>query len=428
MEHFIVEGNGPLNGEVAVSGAKNAALPLLASAILSSETLHLDNLPLVSDVKTMCTLLERMGLGVDRDGTSVTLSGDSLSSYVAPYDLVKTMRASILVLGPLVARLGVARVSLPGGCAIGARPVDLHLAALEKMGATIDQEHGYIEVRARRLEGAEITFEKVTVSGTENIMMAATLAEGTTILHNAAREPEVVDLAECLIKMGARIFGQGTETITIEGVARLGVASHVVMPDRIEAGTYLCAAAITGGHVTVTNMRPDHLTVFLHTLARAGVPLCVSADSVEVRPHSGLVAVDIRTQPFPAFPTDMQAQFTALMTQARGRSHVVESIFENRFMHIPELCRMGADISVNKRTAIVTGPTKLSGARVMATDLRASASLVLAGLVAEGETCIERIYHLDRGYADLDLKLAALGANIKRVQAGVVPQPLVVVA
>ncbi|MDJ0841041.1 MAG: UDP-N-acetylglucosamine 1-carboxyvinyltransferase [Acidobacteriota bacterium] len=417
MDRFIIEGNGPLNGTVNVSGAKNAALPLLAASILTEDHLELGNLPRVQDVATMCALLERIGMGVQRTEDNAVLSGSSLHSHIAPYDLVKTMRASILVLGPMLARMGIARVSLPGGCAIGARPVDLHLKALERMGAEIIQETGYIEARAARLKGAPITFDKVTVTGTENIMMAATLAQGVTVLHNAALEPEVVDLADCLNAMGARIKGQGTSTIVIEGVERLHGATHETMPDRIEAGTWLCAAAITQGHVTVNRMQPEHLTAVLQTLAAAGVPMSVGCNCVEVRPHHGLHARDIVTQPYPNFPTDMQAQMTALMTQASGVSQITETIFENRFMHAAELARMGAQIQVNGRTARVTGGTELTGAKVMATDLRASASLVLAALAAEGSTTINRIYHLDRGYADLETKLQALGGNIRRAGA-----------
>lgn len=414
MDKLVITGNGPLHGEIHVSGAKNASLPSLCAAILSSGTLELTNLPAVQDIQTMCNLLENLGIGVERHGERVRLNASALTSHQAPYELVKKMRASILVLGPLVGRLGKARVSLPGGCAIGERPVDLHLRALEKMGATITIEHGYIEAEAKQLTGADIHFDKITVTGTENIMMAATLAVGTTVLRNAAREPEVVDLAELLIGMGAQITGHGSETITIQGVRQLHGSQHRIIPDRIETGTFVCAAAITGGHVMVRNTEPKYLTRFLEIMAQAQVPMSIGDDFIEVKPHQGLVSVDVETQPHPGFPTDMQAQFMATMTQATGRSVITESIFENRFMHVAELNRMGANIKTEGRTAITTGPTPLSGAQVMATDLRASASLVVAALVANGDTVIDRIYHLDRGYAELEKKLGGIGALVKR--------------
>lgn len=415
MEKLLITGNGPLKGEVRISGAKNAALPILAATILAADRVEIDNLPSVRDIGTMCMLLQEMGISVTRDGEKACIEGSGISSHVAPYQLVKTMRASILVLGPLLARLRKAEVSLPGGCAIGERPVDLHLSALEKMGATIDLEHGYIKARVDRLQGADIYFKTVTVTGTENIMMAATLAEGRTTLRNAALEPEVVDLAELLIKMGARIEGHGTETITIDGVDALHGAAHQVIPDRIETGTFICAAGITGGHVTLTHTRSDFLGGFLDAVREAGLPLNLGQDTIEVLPHQGLIAKDVETQPHPGFPTDMQAQFIALMTQAEGRSLVTESIFENRFMHVAELNRMGANIKIQGNTAVTDGPTPLSGAQVMATDLRASASLVVAALVAEGDTLIDRIYHLDRGYARLEEKLGAINAIVRRV-------------
>ena len=416
MDKFLITGNGPLKGEIPVSGAKNASLPILAATILAGDTVVLTNLPNVRDINTMCRLLEEIGMGVKRTETSAEINGASIRSHVAPYQLVKTMRASILALGPLLARLGEAEVSLPGGCAIGERPVNLHLTALEKMGAEINLEHGYIHAKCKRLQGADIRFDTVTVTGTENILMAATLAEGTTILRNAALEPEVVDLAELLNKMGARITGHGTETITIEGVSALHAAEHRIIPDRIETGTFVCAAGITRGHVTITGAAPRDLGAFLDAIRACGLPVKTGSDTIEVMPWDKIVATDIETQPHPGFPTDMQAQFMALMTQAEGRSLITESIFENRFMHVAELNRMGAHIKIQDHTAVTTGPTPLSGAQVMATDLRASASLVLAGLVADGETLIDRIYHLDRGYSALEQKLAAVGALVKRIK------------
>lgn len=415
VDKFLITGNGPLSGEISVSGAKNAALPILTATILANEPVILTNLPNVRDINTMCRLLEEMGLKVETGPDHTSINGGYINSHIAPYQLVKTMRASILALGPLLARLGEAEVSLPGGCAIGERPVNLHLTALEKMGAEIRLEHGYIKARCSKLQGADIRFGTVTVTGTENIMMAATLAEGITTLRNAALEPEVVDLAILLNKMGAKITGHGSDTIVIEGVSALHGAQHHIIPDRIETGTFICAAAITRGHVQITNTCPKHLGAFLEAVQTAGVPIKVGKDCIEVLPWDRLVATDIETQPHPGFPTDMQAQFMALMTQAEGRSLITESIFENRFMHVAELNRMGGHIKIQDSTAVTTGPTPLSGAQVMATDLRASASLVIAGLVAEGDTLIDRIYHLDRGYSELELKLARVGARLKRI-------------
>ena len=415
MDKFLITGNGPLRGEMAVSGAKNAALPILTATILTGEQVVLSNLPDVRDINTMCRLLEDIGLNVVRGEAETVVDGSSINSHIAPYQLVKTMRASILALGPLLARLGEAEVSLPGGCAIGERPVNLHLTALEKMGAEITLEHGYIHAKCKRLQGADIRFDAVTVTGTENILMAATLAEGTTVLRNAALEPEVVDLAELLNKMGARISGHGTETIVIEGVPSLHGAQHRIISDRIETGTFVCAAGITRGHVTITGAAPNDLSAFLDAARASGLPIKTGKDTIEVLPWEKLVATDIETQPHPGFPTDMQAQFMALMTQAEGRSLITESIFENRFMHVAELNRMGAHIKIQGSTAVTTGPTPLSGAQVMATDLRASASLVIAALIAESDTLIDRIYHLDRGYCALERKLAAVGALVKRI-------------
>lgn len=415
MDSLIVTGNGPLRGEVVISGAKNAALPCLAATILTQDQVHLSNLPMVRDIKTMCRLLAEMGMQVELGDQRVDITGAGLNNHIAPYDLVKTMRASILVLGPLVARYGEAQVSLPGGCAIGARPVNLHLEALRRMGAEINLDHGYIHAKASRLKGCTIVFENITVTGTENIMMAATLAEGRTILQNAAKEPEVVDLALMLTNMGAKIHGAGTDTITIDGVPRLHGCEHRIIPDRIETGTYVCAAAITGGDVRIVNTAPHYLTAFLETMKKAGLPLTSDASTIHVGAHKGLTGVSIQTQPHPGFPTDMQAQFMAVMTKAQGTSVIKETIFENRFQHVPELQRMGANIQAEGHTAIINGPCNLSGAEVMATDLRASASLVIAGLVADEETHVTRIYHLDRGYDSLEVKLAKIGALIRRV-------------
>ncbi|CAM2006965.1 UDP-N-acetylglucosamine 1-carboxyvinyltransferase [Acanthopleuribacter pedis] len=418
MDKLVLIGNGPLEGEVRISGAKNASLPCLAASILTAGAVSLTNLPWVRDIYTMCDLIRELGLEINDNEDGVAIKGAKINSHIAPYQLVKTMRASILVLGPLLARLGRAQVSLPGGCAIGARPVDLHLKALEKMGAKIKLEHGYIDAQAERLKGAHIDFEKVTVTGTENMMMAATLAEGTTILDNAAQEPEVVDLANMLIAMGADIQGAGTSRIVIEGVDSLHGCDHRIIPDRIETGTYVCAAAITRGRVSITNTAPQYLGAFLDAMQRAGLPMDIHEDRIEVYPHEGLRSVNVATEPHPGFPTDMQAQFIATMTQAEGTSIVTENIFENRFNHVPELKRMGADIVIDGNRALTIGPASLSGAQVMATDLRASASLVIAGLIAAEETTIDRIYHLDRGYYDLEGKLRNLGAKIRRVKNG----------
>ena len=415
MDKLIIEGGRPLEGEVGISGAKNAALPILTAAILTEEALRVENVPELRDVATTCALLTQMGIWVRKSETrAIELSAHALSNSLAPYDLVKTMRASILVLGPLVARCGEARVSLPGGCAIGTRPVDLHIKGLQAMGAEIEIEHGYIHARAKRLQGARIVFDLVTVTGTENLMMAATLAEGTTVLENAAREPEVVDLAQCLQAMGARISGAGTDVITIEGVTRLHGATFKVMPDRIETGTFLVAAAMAGGRVTLTNARAGTLDAVIAKLREAGTRIEAGDDVISVCAEGRPLAVGLRTAPYPAFPTDMQAQFVALNAIAEGTAIVTETIFENRFMHVQELRRLGAEIEVDGNRAVITGADALEGATVMATDLRASACLVLAGLVARGETVIDRIYHLDRGYERIEAKLSALGACIRR--------------
>ncbi|HKX40823.1 MAG TPA: UDP-N-acetylglucosamine 1-carboxyvinyltransferase [Burkholderiaceae bacterium] len=423
MDKFLIRGGRRLHGEVTISGAKNAALPELCAALLSAEPVSLANVPGLQDVRTTFKLLRNMGVAIDQDGGRVTLNAADVTSLEAPYDLVKTMRASILVLGPLLARFGEARVSLPGGCGIGSRPVDQHIKGLQAMGAQIVVEHGYIVAKAGRLQGASITTDMVTVTGTENLLMAATLAEGETILENAAQEPEVTDLAELLIKMGAKIEGHGTSRIRIQGVARLqGVApaqAHRVVPDRIEAGTFLCAAAATGGDVTLRDARAEHLGAVLDKLREAGVELESGTDWIRVRANSGrrLRAVSYRTSEYPAFPTDMQAQFMLLDCIAEGTAEITETIFENRLMHVNELMRLGAKIDVVGHTAVVVhGVEKLSGAAVMATDLRASASLVIAGLVADGETIVDRIYHLDRGYDEMEKKLRALGANIERIR------------
>ena len=417
MDKLIVEGGNPLAGEVSISGAKNAALPILTAAILTEDALRIENVPELRDIATTCALLTQMGIWVRKSEPRVVeLSAHALSNPLAPYDLVKTMRASILVLGPLVARCGEARVSLPGGCAIGLRPVDLHIKGLQAMGAEIDIDHGYIHARAKRLQGARIVLDLVTVTGTENLMMAASLAEGTTILENAAREPEVVDLAQCLQAMGARVKGAGTDVITIEGVERLHGATFKVMPDRIETGTFLAAAAATGGEVTLRAVRPDILDAVLEKLREAGAKIETGPDWIKLGTNGALNAVNLRTSPYPAFPTDMQAQFMALNAVSRGTALMTETIFENRFMHVQELKRLGADIEVEGNTAVVKGVPHLEGAIVMATDLRASASLVLAGLIARGTTTVERVYHLDRGYERIEEKLSRLGARIERVR------------
>ena len=414
MDKLVIEGGNRLTGEIRVSGAKNAALPIICASLLAAEPLALTNVPELQDVATMLRLLAQMGVAHQRDGDTMTLDASKADRPEAPYDLVKTMRASILVLGPLVARFGSARVSLPGGCAIGARPVDQHIKGLEALGASVRIDHGYIVAEARRLKGTRIVTDLVTVTGTENLMMAATLAEGETVIENAAREPEVVDLAHCLSAMGARISGAGTDRIVIQGVSNLQGASFRVMADRIETGTFLTAVAASGGDVTLTGARPDSLEAVLDKLAEAGVRIDVGNQRIRVVAHGRPRAVNVRTAPYPAFPTDMQAQFMALNAIARGTGMVTETIFENRFMHAQELQRLGAHIEIEGNTAVVTGVPKLTGATVMATDLRASASLVIAGLVAEGETIIDRIYHLDRGYEKLEAKLSAVGAKVSR--------------
>jgi UDP-N-acetylglucosamine 1-carboxyvinyltransferase len=414
-ERLVITGGARLAGEIQVSGAKNAALPILCAGLLSAEPLRLDNVPDLQDVRTMLALLGGMGVKSEVDGARVTLDAASVTDPVAPYELVKTMRASILVLGPLVARFGYAKVSLPGGCAIGARPVDQHIKGLQAMGAEITIEHGYIEARATRLKGARIVTDMITVTGTENLLMAATLADGETVIENAAREPEVTDLANLLVAMGARIDGIGTDRLVIQGVERLHGASHAVVPDRIEAGTFLCAVAAAGGELTLRGMRANLLDAVLGKLRETGAKLDERADTLRVTMDRRPAAVAIRTSEYPAFPTDMQAQFMTLNAVAAGTAHVVETIFENRFMHVQELNRLGADIVVDGNTALVTGVARLSGANVMATDLRASASLVIAGLCADGETVIDRIYHLDRGYDRMEAKLNAVGADVRRI-------------
>ncbi|MGH8703715.1 MAG: UDP-N-acetylglucosamine 1-carboxyvinyltransferase [Burkholderiales bacterium] len=417
MDKLVIEGGVPLAGEVAISGAKNATLPILTAALLTAEPLTVANVPHLRDVTTMLNLLAQMGVAVSMDEKlGVELAAARIAEPVAPYELVKTMRASVLTLGPLTARCGEARVSLPGGCAIGLRPVDQHLKGLQAMGAKVAIEHGYISVRAKRLRGARICMDLVTVTGTENIMMAAALASGTTVIENAAREPEVVDLAHCLNAMGARVQGAGSDVVTIEGVDRLHGARHRVMPDRIETGTYLVAAAATGGSVRLTGARPDVLDAVLEKLREAGAHVTTGTDWIALETNGELSAVNVRTAPYPAFPTDMQAQFMALDSVARGTALVTETIFENRFMHVQELKRLGADIELEGNTAVVKGVGHLDGAGVMATDLRASASLVLAGLIARGTTTVERVYHLDRGYERIEEKLSRLGARIKRVR------------
>jgi UDP-N-acetylglucosamine 1-carboxyvinyltransferase len=417
MDKLKITGGRPLEGEIPVSGAKNAALPIMCAALLIDKPLTLTNVPRLRDVSTMAKLLGEMGLRVERsaDGRMV-LHAAAIKDPTASYELVKTMRASVLVLGPLTARCGEARVSLPGGCAIGLRPVDQHLKGLQAMGAEVAIEQGYISVRAKRLRGTRICMDLITVTGTENIMMAATLAEGTTVIENAAREPEVVDLANCLNAMGARVQGAGSDVITIEGVNRLHGARYRVMPDRIESGTYLAAAAATGGSIRLTGARPEILDAVLEKLRETGARITTGPDWVALESNGALSAVNVRTAPYPAFPTDMQAQFMALDSIARGTALVTETVFENRFMHVQELKRLGADIEVEGNTAVVKGVAHLNGATVMATDLRASASLVLAGLIARGATTVERIYHLDRGYERIEEKLSKLGARIKRVR------------
>jgi UDP-N-acetylglucosamine 1-carboxyvinyltransferase len=417
MDKLIITGGQRLEGELRVSGAKNATLPILAATLLADGPVSIDNVPHLHDITTTIELLGRMGVGVtvnERMGVEVDTA--SIKEFYAPYELVKTMRASILVLGPLVAHFGSADVSLPGGCAIGARPVNLHIDGLRQMGADIRVDGGYIRAKAGRLHGAHIVMDIVSVTGTENLMMAATLADGITVIENAAREPEVVDLAECLVKMGARIQGAGTSTVTIEGVERLGGTEYRVLPDRIETGTYLVAGAMTGGHVRLKDTRPDLLESVLGKLREAGATVDTGDDWIELDMHGRRPkAVDVRTAPYPGFPTDMQAQFCAMNAIADGTSTIIETVFENRFMHVLELQRLGADIQLDGHNAVIRGREHLQAAPVMATDLRASASLVLAGLVADGETVVERIYHIDRGYECIEEKLSVLGARIRRV-------------
>lgn len=416
MDKLLITGGKRLSGEIAISGAKNAALPILCAGLLTADSVHLSNVPQLKDVDTMLGLLRQMGLRVRQEGEVLTLCGDAIANPEAPYEMVKTMRAAILVLGPLVARFGEARVSLPGGCAIGSRPVDQHIRGLQAMGAEIRIEAGYIHARAKRLRGTRIVTDMITVTGTENLLMAATLAEGQTVLENAAREPEVTDLAHLLVAMGAQIEGIGTDRLVVQGVERLHGAHHRVIADRIETGTFLCAVAAAGGDVTLKHTRADTLDVVLDKLREAGVIITSGEDWIRVQMAARPKAVSFRTTEYPGFPTDMQAQFMALNCIAEGASRVAETIFENRFMHVQELNRLGASIGIEGHTAIIEGVDKLVGAPVMATDLRASASLVIAGLVAQGETLVDRIYHLDRGYDRMEEKLAAVGADIRRVK------------
>jgi UDP-N-acetylglucosamine 1-carboxyvinyltransferase len=419
MDKFKIHGGRKLEGTVRISGAKNAALPAMAAALLTPDTVHLKNIPHVRDIITMAKLLAHMRCLVqspDLPPSEFSIQAETISHAEAPYELVKTMRASVLTLGPLVARFGYARVSLPGGCAIGARPIDLHIQALEKLGAEISVDHGYVEARAKRLRGTTYRFPKITVTGTENILTAAVLAEGETVLENCALEPEVADLAELLTKMGAKIEGAGTPTIRVQGVEKLHGATHSVIPDRIEAGTFLVAGAITGGNLLLTHCEPQHLAALIDKLRQCGVELhCEGKNEVRVRAANNLVATDITTEEYPGFATDMQAQFMALATQVQGVSHIRETIFENRFLHASEMMRMGANITVEGNVAVVTGPTPLSGAPVTASDLRASAGLVLAALVASNTTIIDRVYHIDRGYEHIEEKLKGIGAEIRRI-------------
>lgn len=420
MDKFVIRGGNPLIGTIRVSGAKNSALPCMAAAILTEGEIILENIPQVRDIETERKLLAAMGaeieLGYGRAQHRTSICCRVLSDPVAKYEIVKTMRASSLVLGPLVARTGMARVAMPGGCAIGGRPIDLHIKGLEKMGATIVQEHGYLEARAERLKGTHIVFDKITVTGTEDLLMAAVLAEGETVMENCAREPEVTDLAALLTEMGAKIEGAGTSTIKIQGVEKLHGARHRINPDRIEAGTFLIAGAITGGDLNITNCNPSHLSAVIRKLEECGAKIDIlSPDSIRVRGEGNLKAADVSTEEYPGFPTDMQAQFMAIATQAEGTSIVKENIFENRFMHVQELVRMGANIKVDGRTATVRGRTPLSAAAVMCSDLRASASLVLAALVADGESILDRVYHMDRGYERIEEKLRGVGAQIRRL-------------
>jgi UDP-N-acetylglucosamine 1-carboxyvinyltransferase len=417
MQKLIIQGGSPLRGEITISGAKNAALPVLCASLLTRDTLQITNLPFLKDVTTMLALLEQMGIKmITNNQSEVALTAAHLSNPMAPYEMVKTMRAAILVLGPLLARTGEANISLPGGCAIGVRPVDQHIKGLQAMGAEIKIEHGYIHAVAKRLEGTRIVMDMVTVTGTENLMMAATLATGTTILENAAREPEVIDLANCLVAMGAKISGAGSDIITIKGVKSLHSATHHVMPDRIETGTFLVACAASGGEVLLKGTSSKTLDAVLDKLLEAGATIETEENQISLRMNTRPKSVDFRTAPYPAFPTDMQAQFLAMNCIADGTAAVTETIFENRFMHVQELKRMNANISVEGNTAIVRGISQLDGANVMATDLRASASLVIAGLIAQGETVIDRIYHLDRGYEQIEKKLSQLGVQIKRAK------------
>jgi UDP-N-acetylglucosamine 1-carboxyvinyltransferase len=420
MDKFVIRGGNPLLGTIRVSGAKNSALPCMAAAILTEDEVILENIPQVRDIETERRLLVSMGaeveLGYGRAQHRTKISCRTLSDPEAKYEIVKTMRASSLVLGPLIARAGMARVAMPGGCAIGGRPIDLHIKGLEKMGAVITQEHGYLEARAERLRGTHLVFEKITVTGTEDLLMAAVLAEGETLMDNCAREPEVSDLASLLTAMGAKIEGAGTSTMRIQGVSKLHGARHRINPDRIEAGTFLIAGAMTGGDLIVANCNPAHLGAVIAKLEEAGVRIdLLGPDSVRVRSEGTLCAADVSTEEYPGFPTDMQAQYMALTTQANGVSQVKENIFENRFMHVQELVRMGANIKVDGNTAIVRGTTKLSAAAVMCSDLRASASLVLAALVADGESILDRVYHMDRGYERIEEKLRGVGAQIRRL-------------
>lgn len=416
MQKLVIHGGLTLQGEISISGAKNAALPVLCASLLTADTFTIQNIPHLRDVTTMLALLEQIGVRIlTNDAGTAELSAAHITNPTAPYDMVKTMRAAILVLGPLLARTGQAHISLPGGCAIGMRPVDQHIKGLQAMGAEISIEQGYIRAQANRLTGARIVMDLVTVTGTENLMMAATLAAGTTILENAAREPEILDLAECLINMGAKIEGAGSDVIVIEGVDRLHGCSHTVMPDRIETGTFLTAVTACGGEITLTQTRADILDVVLGKLAEAGAKIETGPDWIYLRMQQRPQSVSLRTAPYPAFPTDMQAQFMALNSIADGTAIMTETIFENRFMHVQELKRLNANIQVEGNTAIVHGISQLDGANVMATDLRASACLIIAGLVAQGETTVERIYHLDRGYEQIERKLAQVGAHIKRI-------------
>ena len=416
MDKFVIEGGHPLKGVIPVSGAKNAALPVLAATLLTADEVVLDRIPKVRDIRTMAKLLESVGAKVVPNNGGYGIRVTQVTSPGAPYELVKTMRASSLVLGPLVARCGEARVSMPGGCAIGARPINLHLAGLEKLGAKISQEHGYVRAYAPKgLTGAVIHFDRVTVTGTEDLLMAAVLAKGETVIENAAREPEVSDLADLLTKMGARIEGAGTATIQVEGVAELHGATHAIIPDRIEAGTFLIAGALAGDPLAVDGVNTEHIAALIDKMEQAGVEFSYpNEDQIEVRASGKLRAVDLATKEYPGFATDMQAQFLAMMTQAEGESEIIETIFENRFMHVPELLRMGADIALDGHRATVRGKTQLSGARVMASDLRASACLVIAALAAKGETVIDRVYHIDRGYERIEEKLSSVGAHIRR--------------